>query len=31
MQREGLLSADVLEKKIAAVEKQKLNGNGKKN
>lgn len=31
MQKEGLLSADVLEKKIATAEKQKLNGNGKKN
>ena len=31
LQREGLLSADVLEKKIATAEKQKLNGNGKKN
>jgi hypothetical protein len=31
MQREGLMSADALEKKIATAEKQKLNGNGKKN
>ena len=31
MQREGLLSTDALEKKIATAEKQKLNGNGKKN
>ena len=31
MQREGLLSTDALEKKIATAEKQKLNVNGKKN
>ncbi len=30
MQKEGLLSADQLEKRIATAEKQKLNGSGKK-